>query len=139
MIRFANPVEPSSSQPLIPSFGLKFLRDNVDSANLLSQIRDTDGQKGEWNFFSRDFVNHIGKPKTLAPKTLTTYLATETDHPLYVGLSDFAKYDQKGTKYPHPKFPFSLRWEAHSDLKGQRFIDEANTYAQKIHKWCMFK
>jgi hypothetical protein len=36
LVRFSNPVAPSTSQPMIPSFALKFLRDGVDSANLVS-------------------------------------------------------------------------------------------------------
>jgi len=36
LVRFSTPLEPSKKQALIPSFGLKFLRDGVDSANLVS-------------------------------------------------------------------------------------------------------
>jgi len=42
--------------------GLKFLRDGVDSGNLVSMF-DTAGQSGDWNFFSNDFSNHIPPAK----------------------------------------------------------------------------
>ena len=37
--------------------GLKFLRDGVDSANLVAMY-SVDGQES-WNFFKNDFSNHI--------------------------------------------------------------------------------
>ena len=89
--------------------GLKFLRDDVDSANLVAMY-SVDGQPGDWNFFSHDFVNHIEAPKGLAVKVLGAKFATATNLIQYVGLSDFAKYDTKGTEVDEPKFPFSLRF-----------------------------
>lgn len=134
LIRFSTPVEPSKSQPLIPSFALKALRSNVDSANVVSQIHNTDGQKGDWNFFSNDFANHIGVPKTLEPKGLSEYFNTESHYVMYVGTSNMAKYDQDGNFEKNPKFPFQLRWEAHDDIKGnQMFKDEAKVFEDKIN------
>ena len=106
LLRFSNPVEASKKQALIPSFGLKFLRDKVDSANVLNQIKHTDGQNGDWNYFSNDFYNHIGTPKDLDKKVLFTYLATESKYVLYNGLSNWAKYEQDGGEVTEPKFPF---------------------------------
>ena len=40
-----------------PGMGLKFLRDGVDSANLVAMY-SVDGQES-WNFFKNDFSNHI--------------------------------------------------------------------------------
>lgn len=59
LIRLSSAAEPSSSQPLAPGMGLKFLRDGVDSANLVSMF-GVNGQPDDWNFFSNDFSNHIG-------------------------------------------------------------------------------
>jgi hypothetical protein len=43
--------------------GLKFLRDGIDSANLVS-MWSVAGQANDWNFFSNIFFNHIaGAPK----------------------------------------------------------------------------
>lgn len=41
--------------------GLKFLRNGIDSANLVSMYA-IDGQPNDWNFFSNSFFNHIGAP-----------------------------------------------------------------------------
>lgn len=59
ILRFSSAAEPKEDgQPLAPGMGLKFLRDGVDSANLVAMY-SVDGQPGDWNFFSNDFVNHI--------------------------------------------------------------------------------
>ena len=36
LVRLSSAVQPTSSQPLAPGMGLKWLRDGVDSANLVS-------------------------------------------------------------------------------------------------------
>jgi len=58
LIRLSSAVAPSSSQALAPGMGLKFLRDGMDSANLVSMY-SVDGQPGDWNFFSNNFTTHI--------------------------------------------------------------------------------
>jgi len=78
LIRLSSAAKPSKSQPLAPGMGLKFLRDNVDSANLVSMF-SVDGQPGNWNFFANDFVNHIPEPKGLAVKVLGAKFATATN------------------------------------------------------------
>ena len=54
--------------------GLKFLRDGVDSANLVA-MNSVNGQPGDWNFFSKTFTTHIPDPegplKALACKFAT--------------------------------------------------------------------
>lgn len=61
LVRFSSAALPSSSQPLAPGLGLKFLRDGTDSANLVS-MWSVEGQPGDWNFFSNDFFTHISAP-----------------------------------------------------------------------------
>lgn len=134
LVRFSNPLRPAKDVALIPSFGLKFLRSNMDSANLVSQIKNTDGQEGDWNFFSNDFFNHIGVPKTFGPRALSQYFSTESKYVMYVGLSNFATYDQDGNTEADPKFPFQLRWEAHDAIKNsQVFKDEAKVFEDKLN------
>merc|ERR1712168_517106 len=41
-----------------PAMGLKFLRDGIDSANLVAMY-SVNGQEG-WNFFQNDFPTHLG-------------------------------------------------------------------------------
>merc|ERR1712215_37840 len=58
IVRFSLAKEPStSSRNTAPGMGLKFLRDGMDSANLVAMY-SVDGQES-WNFFKNDFSNHI--------------------------------------------------------------------------------
>lgn len=65
LIRLSSAAAPTadSKSPLAPGMGLKFLRDGIDSANLVS-MWSVAGQPNDWNFFSNTFFNHI----TAAPK-----------------------------------------------------------------------
>jgi hypothetical protein len=116
LVRLSLGTRPGDSVAMSPGMGLKFLRDGIDSANLVS-MWSVDGQPGDWNFFSNDFFTHIGKPDTsvTASKLLTDKFSTATDFIQSVGLSDFAMYDEAGRK-SSPNMPFSLRFEPHSDV-----------------------
>ena len=60
-----------------PGMGLKFLRDGVDSANLVAMF-GVDGQES-WNFFKNDFTNHIG-PGSLALVPLEIKFSEATNY-----------------------------------------------------------
>ncbi len=62
LVRFSSAASPSASNPLIPGMAVKFLRDGIDSANFVS-MNSTGGQPNDWNFFSKDFFNHIAAPE----------------------------------------------------------------------------
>ena len=51
----------TNKKELTPGMGLKFLRDGIDSANLVA-MNSVEGQ-ASWNFFLNDFSNHIPKPE----------------------------------------------------------------------------
>lgn len=74
-----------------PGFGLKLLRNNVPSANLVAMY-GVDGQKS-WNFFANEFSNHIAPSEGLAQKAVAVKFQTGTPNIRYVGLSDFSQYD----------------------------------------------
>lgn len=59
-----------------PGFGLKFLRDGQQSANLVAMY-SVDGQES-WNFFKNDFSNHIGAPQDFGLQILAKKFATAT-------------------------------------------------------------
>jgi hypothetical protein len=91
--RFSSAAAPSESQPLAPGLGLKFLRDGIDSANLVSMF-GVAGQPGDWDFFSNDFFTHItAPPPTGALNLVAKKFSTATDFIQEVGLSDFARFD----------------------------------------------
>jgi len=102
----ALPVLKVGAQPLAPGMGLKFLRDGVESANLVSML-GVNGQPGEWNFFEHTFTNHIPNAKGAALDAVAAKFSTATDYITSVGLSDYAKYDQSGNEET-PVFPYEL-------------------------------
>jgi len=60
-MRLSSAVDPTSdNSKLTPGMGLKFVRDGVDSANLVSMYSVNGNPPGDTNFFSQDFFNHIG-------------------------------------------------------------------------------
>jgi len=52
-VRLSSAAQPTADgkQPLTPGMGLKFLRNGIDSANLVS-MNSVNGQQDDWNFFS---------------------------------------------------------------------------------------
>lgn len=56
IVRLSSAAKPElgTSSPLGPGMGLKFLRDGIDSANLVAMY-GVNGQPGEWNFFEHEF------------------------------------------------------------------------------------
>ena len=92
LIRMSSAAQPSGSQPLAPGFGLKFLRDGVDSANLVAMF-GVNGTPGDWNFFEKSFTTHIGAASGAALEAVAAKFSTATDFIQQVGLSDIAKFD----------------------------------------------
>jgi len=86
---------PTSANPLF-GMGLKFLRDGVESANLLATY-GVDGQKS-WNVLKNSWTTHIPPPTNLKPVHLevATFAAGASPHTLKVGISDWARYGENG-------------------------------------------
>jgi len=97
IIRLSSAAKPTADgkQALAPGMGLKFLRDGVDSANLVS-MWSVDAQPGDWNFFSHDFFTHIGSASSAATIALGKKFAISTKYIQEIGLSDFAEYNTEG-------------------------------------------
>jgi len=53
------------------------LRDGVDSADLVAMY-GVNGTPGDWNFFEKDFMNHIGAAKGAALEAVALKFNTET-------------------------------------------------------------
>ena len=84
VIRLSTMYKPSPTQPMVPGFGLKFLRSGQESANIVAMGRSTGwgGQPGDWNFFSRTQSNHI----------VNMGLDSETDYLRAQKFSEGSKY-----------------------------------------------
>jgi len=92
----------------VPGMGLKFLRDGMDSVNLVA-MHSLDGQES-WNFFKHDFSNHIGSDSSLSMIPIKMKFARTTSHVQQVGLSDWSTHDQYGTPSNYSVFPYRLRF-----------------------------
>jgi hypothetical protein len=117
LVRLSSAAEPSSSQPLAPGLGLKFLRDGVDSADLVAMY-SVAGTPGDWNFFEKDFSNHIGPATGAALKAVAVKFSSETSWIQSVGLSDMGKYNEAGEEVATPIFPFKLRFHPAPAVKS---------------------
>jgi len=117
LIRLSSAAAPAldGSQPLAPGFGLKFLRDGQDSANLVAMY-GVNGTPGDWNFFSKDFTTFISGPEGAALTALGAKFAAATDYIQEVGLSEMASMGQDGVKEATEVFPYNLRFEPASDV-----------------------
>jgi len=114
IVRFSLAKEPStSSRNTAPGMGLKFLRDGIDSANLVAMY-SVNGQES-WNFFQNDFTNHIG-PGGLDLVPLEIKFSEATNYISEVALSDFGMYGESGAPVSDPKFPFMLRFHPTGEL-----------------------
>jgi hypothetical protein len=90
-----------------PGMALKFLRDGLHSANLLAMF----GVNGfpSWNFFFKDFSNHIPAGTGLATKALGCKFAQATKYVQTIGMKDLASWNEKGEdRREDLNFPFKL-------------------------------
>merc|ERR1712130_81336 len=103
-----------------PGMGLKFLRDGMDSANLVAMY-SVNGQEG-WNFFQNDFTTHLG-PAGLELIPVALKFSEATNYVQEVGLSDWGLYGADGVQVDAAdwKFPFMLRFKPTGEIS---FPDE---------------
>lgn len=67
----------------------------MDSADLVAMY-GVAGTPGDWNFFEKDFSNHIGAATGTALEAVATKFSTETAWIQSVGLSCMADYNELG-------------------------------------------
>ena len=105
-----------------PGMSLKFLRDGIPSVNLMAMF----GVNGfpSWNFFFRDFSNHIPGASGLALKALSCKFSQATKYIQTLGLKDLAAYTEKGEDRRNElNFPFKLLFRPTDQVKN-RFPDD---------------
>ena len=117
----ATPTLPVNKQ-MTPGMGVKFLRDGIDSANLVGMY-SVDGQNS-YNFFEHEWANHVPDPKALYLIPLLEKFTAVSKFIQTVGLSDMASYGQDGSKV-EPNFPWKLRFEpaAGTDFPSDQYHD----------------
>jgi len=108
-LRLSTP-KPIISENLIPALSMKFLRDRVHSANIMG-LYSLLGQQ-ERNFFAHDLTNHLpGLPVGHTPfdlGLLKFIFQFISKYESMIGVSEIARYDQKGVRSEEPNFPYRL-------------------------------
>lgn len=129
LIRLSCAKEPKANKdPLdnfTPGMAVKFLRDGMPSANTITMF-SVNGQDS-WNFFSKDFSNHIPAAKGFALKLLEHQFADVTPYTGTIGSRTLGEYGEDGQKEENPKYPFQIIFRAHPDVSS-RFSDNYTEY-----------
>jgi len=119
-VRFSLAKEPAPpALETAPGMGLKFLRDGMDSANLVAMY-SVNGQDS-WNFFKNDFTTHIG-PGGLDLLPLQVKFSEATNYVQYSALSNWGQYGEDGVEVADSMlFPYMLRFQPSGEIS---FPDE---------------
>ena len=92
----------------VPGIGVKFLRTGVTSANFVG-LNKLSAQVGSWDMFESSMSNVIPPEAGDVATTVLAQRFCQTGHCITkVGLSNVCTYDQEGTEYPEPIFPFKI-------------------------------
>lgn len=93
-----------------PGFGIKFLRDGMDSANGVTMF-SFDGQPS-FNYFKSRWSTHLNEPvNECARQTIGKKLAETTPHIGAMSVMDWSKWDEHGNEEAEPNWPFLLEFE----------------------------
>jgi len=93
-----------------PGFGIKFLRDGMDSANTVAMF-SFDGQPS-YNYFENRWSTHLNEPlNECARETIGKKLAEVTDHIGAMSVMNWGEYTESGVKEQRPVWPFILDFE----------------------------
>jgi len=126
LVRLSLALEPDTEKlNTAPGMGLKFLRDGVDSANLVAMY-SVDGQES-WNFFKNDFSNHIPELSFALKASLGLKFSSATRNIRQVGISDWGKYGENGAETANPSFPYRLRFHPTGSISFPDKYARSNT------------
>lgn len=114
---FSKTTAAGADDNLTPGMSLKFLRDGLPSANLLAMY----GVNGfpSWNFFFKDFSNHIPNANGIPLKLLSCKFAQATKYITEIGMKDMAQFDEKGREIAEDEanFPWKLIFRPTAEAK----------------------
>jgi len=112
-----------------PSMALKFLRDSMDSGNI-SANHSFFGQSS-YNFFENSVSTIVTDTDNISVlDTVHQHFKRASDFQGGLGNSEFASYEQDGTKVLEPVFPFRLRFEPTGDINMP-----ADTYDESVFEF----
>ena len=117
-----------------PGFGLKCLRNNMSSANIVGMV-SLDGQPS-WNFFENDMPNFCTGSEddelSFTGKKLLDKFSTASKHTSMVGLKEFAEYDENGKLTQNPKFPYRFILTPRPEIKSKFTSKWQDNYLNQI-------
>ena len=99
-----------------PGFGIKFLRDGMDSADTVTMF-SFDGQPSHNYFLNRWTIHLQEMTNECARQTLGKKLAETTDHIGAMSVKNWGEFREDGTKESEPLWPFILEFEPY-DVYG---------------------
>lgn len=101
-----NPEVPQTS----PGFGIKFLRDGMDSADTVTMF-SFDGQPS-FNYFANRWSTHLNEPiNECSRQTIGKKLAETTPHIGAMSVMNWGQYTEEGIEESEPLWPFLLEFE----------------------------
>jgi len=109
----------AAENQIVPSFALKFLRNNIKSSNIFT-LYSLEGQESK-NFFRHDLTNHppdVFYNASFAILQLRKVFSKASDYPTMLGLGEFAHIDEAGNVEKNPNFPFRLIFHPPSNVRA---------------------
>lgn len=99
---------------------LKFLRDGMDSANIVAN-QNFEGGQNSYDFFKPSLHTVLEVPEdfdkaSLHDSVVAVEVKEATNFVASVGVSELSQYNQDGEKEQEPIFPYSLRFEPNEHL-----------------------
>jgi len=99
---------------------LKFLRDGMDSANIVAN-QNFEGGQNSYDFFKPSLHTVLEVPEdfdkaSLHDSVIAVEVKEATNFVASVGVSELSQYNQDGEKEQEPIFPYSLRFEPNEHL-----------------------
>lgn len=125
-----------------PGFGIKFLRDGMDSANTVAMF-SFDGQPS-YNYFENRWSTHLNEPlNECARETIGKKLAEVTDHIGAMSVMNWGEYTESGVKEQRPVWPFILDFEpidayGWTDAWQADFTDQLSSITPGTVLWKVF-
>ena len=99
-----------------PGFGIKFLRDGMDSADTVTMF-SFDGQPS-YNYFANRWSIHLNEPMNeCSRQTIGKKLAETTPHIGAMSVMNWAFHKEDGSEESEPRWPFILEFEPY-DIYG---------------------
>eukprot|EP01087_Luapelamoeba_hula_P012443 TRINITY_DN346_c0_g1_i1.p1 TRINITY_DN346_c0_g1~~TRINITY_DN346_c0_g1_i1.p1 ORF type:complete len:348 (-),score=63.61 TRINITY_DN346_c0_g1_i1:63-1106(-) len=121
LIRFSLAKEPDYTAPrgFAPGIGLKVLIDGRPSVNVVAMY-NLAGQENSHNFFAHDLTNHVPRPdpstQNAVEAKILEHFETASAWPTFLGIRDFANFNQTGQQVRSPRFPFRLVFHPTYDI-----------------------